>query len=355
MSSKILYCTRSGVPVLKVETIGNGTWPCVPVIQSLDLVHPVYGKPLPLLLSKLEEQLAVAVQHDVNEQAQQEIALLMSATMYALDAMWQPVAASAQRNETLRIQPSLPSWAVCIGSGQRLLELATWYHFGTSKRLSFPLYRVSKAAGNLRWNNFATWLDDAETIREDWETRKRRAEQDALVKARADALVQVRAKDVYKRLDLNKIWKWLEVQLLVEIAEGRVATFKSLFLTGDTAPEDWVIDDVDDLQVEVLNHCDVGNEIMHFVGQRLTNIRSIIRDYYGSFQLLNNTAAVAEGDSQEEIEKTTELLSSYEEKASALSELPPEPQRASYPTLGKFLQAQAQWRILARRFEARGK
>ena len=165
MPSKTLYCTRSGVPVLQVSTIGQGTWPCVPLIQSLDLVHPIYGKPLPLLLSKLEEALAVAIQFDASEEQRQEIALLLSAIMYSLDAMWQPVAASSSRNEALRIQPSLPSWAVCLGSGQRLLELATWYHFDTSKRLSFPQYRVTKAAGNLRWQNFATWLDDAETIR----------------------------------------------------------------------------------------------------------------------------------------------------------------------------------------------
>lgn len=358
----ILYCPRSGLPLAKLEALCAHGWPLVNSLTSnlSGIVHPVYGLALPRLISKLKTELEAAesAEWDVQHTAQQEIQVTVSAIMYSLDAIWQPPSEAHHLWKSL--EPSLPAWPVCVASAGRVLGLASWWHFATSKRLAFPRYRVSAANKNLQWQNFATWLDDAWAIKTDWESRKQAVDTAEELRHRTDALLAVRADKVYKRIDFNRVWRWVDIQLAADkrYPAGRRETFKSIFMGADLAPQDWTLDDLEDLQQAMLECCDLGNEIMFFINQRMSNMREILKDFYSSFTLLNNVAQqgdLSDLDSTEEQEKTSEFFASFDRRAESIDDLPPEPQRHQFATIGLFLQAQAQHRILARRFAMQGK
>ena len=346
--SLIIKCSRSGLPLAKVESLTNGSWP---LIESFDgkLLHPIYNLPFNRLLKKFDNLLNEAHSADwlLTDNALTDIKLSMSATMYALDAIWSPASSIAP------ITQSLPSDAVAVGSADRLYDIAEWFHLSITKQVAFPLYRISKDAGNLQWDNFATWLDDVEEIWDSIENGKKKLAAEA-EEERKEALHTVRAADIYKKLDLKKVWNWMDIQLAESelYPAGRRETFKTLFFKADMSPEDWTTDDVDDLVEAVMLCCDGGNEISHFIHTRLSNIRAAIVDFFSGFTILSTAAAGVDADilagatAQE-----TALLQSFEDAAKQLDSLPAEPQRKDYPTMGAFMKAQAQWRIIARRYK----
>lgn len=350
LPTKIITCYRSGVPLASVTAICSQGWPLLNSFQA-SLIHPIYQMPLSKLILKLKDHLhsAEAAEWLVDDHEITEIRLCMSAIMYDLDAIWQ---ASAESKQHI---PSLPSGVVAIGSAARLLNLASWYHFATSKRMTFPQYRIAKHNNNLEWQNFSTWLEDAETIRDEWQSGKDRHAQAEELRRREAALLTVKAESIYKRIDFNKVWNWIDIQLATEYAAGRRATFKELFMRGDLSPEDWMADDVDDLVEAILKCCDTGNEISHFINTRLNHIRQLIADFYGSFTLLDTVAkdGVSAHPDAVQTEKEKQFFDALDHKADQLVELPPAPKRESFATLALFLKAQAQHNLLARRFAAR--
>ena len=358
----ILYCPRSGLALAKLEALCAHGWPLVNSLTSNlgGIVHPVYGLALPRLITKLKTELASAESADweVSHAAQTEIQVTVSAIMYNLDAIWQPP--SEAHHLWKNLEPSLPAWPVCVASAGRLVDLAAWWHFATSKRLSFPLYRVSKTNNNLAWQNFSAWLDDAWSIKTEWESRKQAVDTAEELRHRTDALLAVRADKVYKRIDFNRVWKWVDIQLASDkrYPVGRRETFKSIFMGADLAPQDWTLDDIEDLQQAMLECCDLGNEIMFFINARMSNMREIIKDFYSSFTLLSSVekqADLSDLDTEVEVTKTGEFFAGFDRRAESLESLPPEPKRESFATIGLFLQAQAQHRILTRRFQMQGK
>lgn len=352
--SKLIHCQRSGILLAKVEALCSNGWPLLSAPTFEHLIHPAYSFPLGKLIVRYKEQLALAEQAEwcLADRELTELGLTMSATMYAIDCIWQPSIEAAHKQ-----QPSLPCMATIAGSASRLLSLSCWYHYATSKRMSFPLYRISALNNNLGWENFATWLDDAFEIKADWEAGRTQYERDELLKKRTDALLTVKAENVYKRIDFNKVWNWIDIQLVQDgrYSTGRRETFKSIFMKGDVTPEDWLIDDVEDLQLAIIECCDIGNEITFFINTRLNSIKAVIEDFYGSFTLLTHSIDDAHDDCMTllETEKTNAFFSSFDKKLEALQdsgiELPPAPKRESFASLGLFLKAQAEWNILSRR------
>jgi hypothetical protein len=164
----------------------------------------------------------------------------------------------------------------------------------------------------------------------------------------------VKAEHIYKRIDFNKVWNWIDIQMSQSPSypAGRRVTLKSLFMRGDVAPEDWTTDDVDDLVEAILLTCDCGNEITHFINTRLSHIRALIIDFYSSFTLLS---VGNQGDShahpdQQQTKQELEFFGEFDRKVESLSELPPAPKRESFASFALFLKAQAQHNLLVRRF-----
>lgn len=358
-ATKLIFCQRSGVPLCSITTLCSHGWPLLSSMQTT-LCHPVYNFPLERLLLNLKNSLQAAEQtawcfHD-NEL--RELQLHMSAVMYGLDAIWTPP--HGDKFLWDKLEPSLPAEFVAVASGWRLYTLASWYHYGTSKRMEFPKYRVSSLNNNLNWENFKTWLDDAFTVKDEWEKGRTALQQEAELKARSEALKTIHSAEVYKRIDLNKVWNWIEIQLKINnnYPAGRRQTLRSIFMKADLEPQEWLLDDVEDLQEAVLMCCDIGNDIMHFITTRINLIRAAIKDFYGSFTLLGSidpaTAGrqLAQATTLHEKQTTEAFFSPYDTKAALLEQMPPEPKRENYANNALFLQAQAQWRILKRRFDA---
>lgn len=352
LPTKLIACYRSGVPLASVTAVCSQGWPLLTSFQAA-LLHPIYQMPLSKLVLKLRDHLDVAetTEWSLTEHELSEIKLCMSAIMYDLNAIWQAPQDSKQHIA------SLPTTPVAVGSAARLLSLASWYHFITSKRLSFPQYRVSPHNNNLGWENFSAWLDDAFEIKTDWESVKSRHEQAEEFKRREAAIQTIKAESIYKRIDFNKVWNWIDIQLAdhAEYPLGRRATLKELFMRGDLAPEDWCADDVDDLVEAVLSCCDCGNEITHFINTRLNHIRQIINDFYGSFTLLSTVASDGKLAHPDAVHTEQEKLffSEIDNKLDALSAVPPAPKRESFASTPLFLKAQAQHRLLVRRHSLR--
>lgn len=355
----IIFCPRSGLPLAKVEALCSHGWPLLSSLSSTvgGILHPIYGFPLEKLIAKLRTELqsAESVEWCAQDHDIQEIKLTMSAIMYALDCIWQPATDSALWKQQ---EASLPGWPICVGTGKRFLHLASWYHYATSKRLVFPKYRISKLNNNLGWENFGGWLDEAFEIKEKWEKGREALKDAEELKLRTEALLTVRAENIYKRIDFKKVWNWIDIQMKESpnYPVGRRETFKSIFLSGDLHPEDWTLDDIEDVQVAVLETCDIGNEIMHFIQTRLKHIHTIIDEFYSSFTILSSQSADVLGKpgeaTQQEIEATTKFMSKFDSKAAILTELPPEPKRENFTSLALFIKAQAEHRILARRFSS---
>lgn len=351
LPEKTIYCARSGLPLAKVTALCSQGWPFLNTMSG-QMIHPLYDLELGVLIHRLKdrESKAQEVGWMLEDSHIKDIAVCMSAIMYRLDAMWMPPSSDSFH----KIEPSLPGTSVVVGSAKRLADLASWYHFATSKRMSFPIYRTSKKNSNLGWENFKDWLDTAWLIRDEWEKGRSESERLSLLKKREEALQTVKGEDIYKRIDFQKVWNWIEIQLAAapQYPAGRRETFKSLFMRGDLSPEDWTTDDVEDLQFAITECCDIGNEITFFINKRLNGIKAGISDFYGSFTLITRVAgSVNPEETPEEREKTAQFFSDYDSRAANLEELPPEPKRESFASMAKFIQAQAQWRILSRRYE----
>lgn len=352
LPEKVIYCTRSGLPLAKVTALCSQGWPFLNNVSG-QMIHPVYELELSVLIGRLKERSTKAQEAGwmIDDGYMNDIAVCMSAIMYKLDAMWMPPSTDSYH----KIEPSLPLPPIVVGSAQRLVNLASWYHFATSKRMSFPIYRPSKKNENSGWQNFKDWLDTAWEIRDEWEKGRSESERQVLLKKREEALLTVKGEDVYKRIDFQKVWNWIEIQLAADsrYPVGRRATFKELFMKGDMAPEDWTTDDVEDLQFAITECCDIGNEITFFINKRLNGIKAGISAFYGSFTLITRVSGEAgtEGETEEEKQKTAQFFSDFDSRAANLEELPPAPKRESFASMAKFLQAQAQWRILSQRYE----
>ena len=356
LPTKIISCPRSGLPLASVSAICSHGWPLLSAFQA-NLLHPIYGFPIEKLILKLDADLRSAEQVAwcVDAGMETEIRLTMSAMMYALETIWQPPVEATHLWKQL--EPSLPSWAVAIGTGHRLLKLASWYHYATSKRLSFPLYRISTANSNLHWQNFGAWLDEAFEIKAEWETGKNKFAHEAELAKRTAALQEVRAEHIYKRIDFNKVWNWVDVQMsqFPAYPAGRRETFKTIFMKADQAPEEWTLDDIEDVHFAIVETCDMGNEISFFINNRLRQIRLVIEDFYSSFTLLSSVSAdgmsALDEVTPQEQAATTAFFTSFDKRATELETLPEAPKRESFASYPKFLQAQAQWNILKRRYD----
>jgi hypothetical protein len=356
LPTKIISCPRSGLPLASVSAICSHGWPLLSAFQA-NLLHPIYGFPIEKLILKLDADLRSAEQVAwcVDAGMETEIRLTMSAMLYALETIWQPPVEATHLWKQL--EPSLPSWAVAIGTGHRLLKLASWYHYATSKRLSFPLYRISTANSNLHWQNFGAWLDEAFEIKAEWESGKNKFAHEAELAKRTAALQEVRAEHIYKRIDFNKVWNWVDVQMsqFPAYPAGRRETFKTIFMKADQAPEEWTLDDIEDVHFAIVETCDMGNEISFFINNRLRQIRLVIEDFYSSFTLLSSVSAdgmsALDEVTPQEQAATTAFFTSFDKRATELETLPEAPKRESFASYPKFLQAQAQWNILKRRYD----
>jgi hypothetical protein len=317
LPTRVINCAYSGVPLVSVTALCSLGWPMLSNLQTA-MYHPVYGHSLDRLISEYKAKLQVAEDSEWQcyEREETDLRLLTSAIMYAIGAMWIPPEGSH-----VRIEPSLPAWRVVVGSGKRLAAVASWYHFATSKRMKFPLYRVMDELSAAR-------------LKETEET--------------------VSLGSLYGRMDFNKIWNWVDTQMAehAEYPVGRRATFKELFLTGDLNPEDWTVDDVEDLQFAITETCDIGNTVTHFINKRLNGIKANIIDFFSTFTIIGDTRKES-AMTELEKEKTGAMLAEYDTRVDALEELPPPPKQSSFETKALFYRAQAQWNILKRRYELR--
>lgn len=338
-----LFCRRSGVLLGQfIPTIREGRDVYVTHFHDSILLHPVYGYDQTKLAQRLHAALysAAELSWDVSDQHKERIQLLCSAILWKLECIKQE-------------RPTLPSWKIAAGSAHRILVLARWFWFVSSRRLSFPIYSVSLRNDNLDWRNIKLWIDAAFQVKTDWETKSRKAAQrQELIDAGETTQLILRQK-LYKRLDLKKIWNWIELQIIDDYGSGRCATWKTLFLDGDLESHLWLADDVDDLSEAICDCCDIGNEVSFFISDRLKGIRACINEYRGGFTLIS--ASKDSVDSETQTSQELSLIAGLDAQAEQLQEMPPKPEQSSYPTLGAFLKAQAQWNLLNKRFTLRGK
>lgn len=337
--SKNIYCQNSGVILGRLDIcIFEGHLAYFEAHGESAYLHPFYRLSHTVLLSKLESALKLAHEKGwaLTWREQQRLQLLVSAVMINLDCVKQQHA-------------TLPSFAIAAGSAGRLLGLARWFFFISSQRFEFPVYSISKLNDNLHWENFSAWLDSAFAVRDAWSKKKKGIELDAKKRSQDQAMKEIKDEAVYRRLDIRKIWNWMELQLSLHYAPGRIETFKNLFLNGDIESYEWTEDDVDDLSVALVEHCDCGNEIMYFIRKRLDGILALIKDYKSSFTLITRTQQ--QFKEHEQTPQEALFIGEFDKKVEALDAMPEKPKRESFATLGLFLKAEAQWNILARRFK----
>lgn len=342
---KIIYCQRSGLPLLVAKPVCTLGYPLLSMPEFSTMVHPIYGWKFGKILNSYGRLLEDADEADwkITDEEIQNISLRMSALMYSMDCMWVPPAITIEGG--WNIEPSLPSRQVTLQGAPRLYTIALrYFHF--ARKLDFPTFRVSKAAGNLNWHGLLGWLDEVEDIISDAEKQIKREENKELLRARASALKSVRAVDIYKKLNLQKVWNWMDMQLAedrVKFPLPRRQELKDFFLNGHASPEYWSLVDCDDLSMGLVELCDNGNEISHFIHARIKILRDGIRAFYSTFNVLG-PALEAEGDndpfapSAEELQKKKEL----EEKLSTITE-PPKP--GDYPSRIAFMKAQALYNL----------
>lgn len=349
---KILYCTRSGVPLCKVTKLNRGGWPISGTALG-ELAHPIYSYSLHKLIAGLEHHLDIIYQEGFkfsteHEWRKQDLALHISAIMHSIEAIWQP----PPGGHTIG---SLPSTVVAIGCAPKFLELVTWYHEQTSKRLKFPIYRIHPNNGNMNWENFNGWLEAATAVKIRWESGKDKIMREADIKATEDALLEVRAKSIWKRLDYVKVWNWIDMNLSHGVNESRRAHYRELFLKGDTNPDDYTMHSVDNFMCDVVEYCDLGNEIMFFIRERMNMIRTVIQEFCSGYRLMTDVVSLGgvlntEAERQE-FEKTTATLAHITGDVTQLTELPPQPVRSNFKSFALFLQAQARWNITKREWD----
>lgn len=333
-------CTISGVVLGVLEvTIVEGSIPFVQNFSRQELVHPFFGQSDFNLMKKFREskEFFDSIDWQYNESHAHRLAVLMCATMHRLDSL---------RQET----PGIPQTSVAMGSASRLYDLANWYLFQTSKRLSLPTYSVSKRNDNEGWTNLKFWLDEVEEIKKSWAKKVRQYELEEEKKAREDSLRQIRSAHT-KKINVRGIWDWLRIQLQEHYNQRQLDYWKDLFVYGDMNPEDYLDSDIDDLIEAITEHCDSGNEIMHYVRNRLSAIREFIREFFSGFTLVSSVLPTV-AKTPEELEKEAQFFSDFDKKVNALTVLPPEPKPESFASRALYLKAAAQHRILKSRWEA---
>jgi hypothetical protein len=300
--------------------------------------HPFYRMSQAVLIKKLEDAL-----HHCQSQGwvcthaeQQRLQLLTSAVMHHLGCIKQESA-------------GLPSFTVASASAGRLLGIAKWFFYVSSQRLNFTTYSVSTRNQNLQWENFRHWLDTAYEIRHDWSTNKKLMQREAELKAREESIKAIKSEH-FKRVDTKKVWNWIHLQLVDHYAPGRLETFKELFLDGDVNAHEWLLDDVDDVREAVVQHCDVGNEIMYFIRKRLDGIAGLVKDWKSSFTIVSPRG---QGDlgSEAPTQQENEFFGDFDKRAEVLEEMPPPPKQEDFESLGKFMKARANWNILSKRWK----
>ena len=337
-----LYCQRSGIAIAQIRILAVGGTPYIRDASKL-MYHPIYAKSLDEILRITKRdlrdlELAAFVP---GPKLAQSLQLDVSAILYKLGALMDDYAC-------------LPSEKVAIGSAGRIVSLASWYHHTTSKRIKFPRYHPCKDNDNDAWNNLSKYLDACFAVKDDWANKIRVAEEDEETKElRELARMEVKRSATYKRVDHEKVWNWMASQMKDKYSFGRLVTWHDLWKNGDIEQEKWVLDDIEDLQFAVIECCDVGNEIMHFISQRLKHIREMIRDFYSSFTLLSISSSNINAHpdlTPEEKEKESAFFSEYDRRIESLSELPAAPQRKDYMTNALFMKAEAQHRLLVKRF-----
>jgi hypothetical protein len=354
LPTKVLYCYRSGVPLVTVTALCGGQWPFIQQVNT-SLLHPVYALPLSAVLTKMKDLIDQADEAAwmLPDNQLLDLRLCMSAVMYQLEAIWQPPAEAVHLWN--KLEPSLPCEATAAACASRLFKIARWYHFATSKRMELPLYRISKGNNNLHWENYSAWVDDAWSVRQEWESGRAELSRQHELQLHTEALQMIRSADVLKRLDFRKVWGWIDLQMKADskYGPGRRETLRSIFLTADTQPELWTLDDIEDLQEAVINTCDRENDVYFFVNTRLVQLHANVKSFYGSFTFLHDEDEEATGEqAQREQAAKQAFFADYDRQIESLDQLPPEPQRAAFVTMPKYLQAMAQWRILRARFEA---
>lgn len=343
---KSIFCKNSGVLLATMQiNIFEGHLAYLDAHSDAIYLHPFYRLSSAVLIKKLEDSLHRAQESGWVQtyKEQERLRLLTSAMMHSLSCLKQD-------------RPTLPSYHIAVASAGRLLGLAKWFFYISSQRLEFPLYSISGKNENLEWQNFKHWIDSAYLIREEWASKSRTLEIEAKKKAHEESMKEVLSES-YRRVDTRKVWNWIHIQLADHFAPGRLETFKSLFLDGDLNAHDWITDDIEDLKIALVQHCDIGNEIMHFINKRLDGIRAIIKDFHSSFTIINpkrNQESSTFGIEEQTPEEAL-FLSEYDRKVESLEELPAPPAREAFASQALFLKAQAQWNILKRRFEQKGK
>lgn len=349
MEKHILKCSRSGVPMLEITTlIGGGAWPLLNTPQFTRAIHPIYARPLHAIIGRMGD--CAAALEDAgyifaHEAQYLEAALTISAGLHAISAIWEPHIDSTKVPE-----PSLPSEAVTVSCLRRTHQLLSWYHFMTSKRLSFPLYRPTVSNTNEHWENLASWLDACDDIKCEWELGRSTRDIDADIEARKEAQEYVSVAHMVEKIDHRKVWNWIHIQLNADgrYAAGRIKTFETIYLSGEREPERWTQDDIEDVQQAIMECCDVRNDVYQFVVLRLRRIAASIADFFGGFNVLDTPVHTV---TTQEKEKTEALLADYDAQLIGLDKMPDAPQREQFASLALYLRANAQHNILSRRWK----
>jgi hypothetical protein len=339
---RTIFCQNSGVPLATLDVlIFEGHLAFLEVHEAALYLHPFYRLSTGVLLKKLEDALNSAQDSGwvLIASEQKRLQLLTSATMFSLGVVNQE-------------SPTLPSFPVAAASASRLFALSKFFFAVQSEKLSFPSYHVTKKNENLQWENLKHWLDSAFEVKDAWSKQSKNLEIAEKQRAYSDSLREINS-ETYRRIDTRKVWKWVEMQVLLQYPAGRVKTFESLFMNGDLEPHEWTVDDVEDLKVAILETCDIGNTITFFINKRLNGILALIRDFYSSFTLLTR---VGNGDAnklqdEQQTPQEAAIFDEFDRKASELESLPPMPVRESFTSNALFWKAQAQWNILSRVFK----
>lgn len=326
---KILYCQRSNLALLEIAAL-RGSWPTISLAEHITLHHPIYDRPLGALLSLYKSTCTLHIEQDTHATGE-TLQLCASAIMHSLGCIEYKT-------------PSLPSLPVALGCAESLSNLASWWSFGTSKRLKFPHYRPCIENNNERWNNLSAWLEDAWQIKRQWEGDKEPDAPEDLLDAAIDARAEVLLESIYGKLSIPKVWRWVELQLEGHYPEGRIATFKSIFKTGLDKPADWHPDDIDDLREAITEYTDHGNEISHFIAARCKAIAVAVNSVKSEYVLLEDMEYTKDMDGIKRWNAPTAAEAKIIDTLKDVS-TEQEPQRANFPTLGAFIQAQARYKL----------
>jgi len=338
-----VQCALSGVVLGKLEvTMVEGSLPFLQDFGAAKFTHPFFAQSDYNLLKKYKESLDwfnAMEWYDRPDQVNR-LQILMSVVMHRMEGIKQEY-------------PSVPPWPIVAGSASRLFVAAQWYLIQSSKRSNLPIFSTSRANNNLKWENFRYWLDEVFEVRKQWQSKVHQLEHEAEIVRREDALKTVRHGGM-KRVDNRKVWNWIAIQLCDHVKIRKLDQYKELFMSGDIDVELWLPEDVDDLVEVIATHCDLGNDIMSYINQRLKAISEHLRSFTSSFTVIGSASTSLDATARE-VEAEKQLFAEYDSAVQSLSELPPEPVQADFATLALFIRAQAQWRILKSRFNSLNK